>query len=382
MIELKGISWNHSRGFDPMVATAEAYMQSHSDMRITWHKRSLKEFGDFPIEKLAETFDLLVIDHPFVGFGAVDGCIIPLDEHIEADYLDEQAANSVGKSHPSYQWDGHQWALAIDAAAQISAYRADLLDDDPPRTWDEALALARRLRAGGQARVAIPIVPIDSLMSLFSIATSLGEDPCATPEVYVGREIGRAALDILTELADICHPQSMNWNPIHAFDAMSGTNEVAYVPLLFGYSNYGRAGYAEHLVNFTNVPGIKGAILGGTGYAISSRCQHIEQAIDYGKFVASPEVQRGLYFDSGGQPGHRAAWLDDRVNAASNNFFRDTLETLDNSYLRPRYDGYMWFQETAWYAVHEYLKVRSNPDSLLDHIDDLYRQSQREDSAS
>jgi len=386
MIELKGITWDHARGFDPMVATAQAYMQQHPDVKITWKKRSLKEFGDFPIEKLALDFDLLVIDHPFVGFGAADGCLIPLEDHIPADFLADQAANSVGKSHPSYHYAGHQWALAIDAAAQISAYRPDLLTRyaaEIPQTWDEVLALARRLAATGKCWVGLPLVPIDSLMSLFSIAASTGNDPCSTPDIFVDRETGRYALALLSELAAVCHPQSLSWNPIHCFDAMSSGDEVAYVPLLFGYTNYGRAGFRDHLVRFANVPrqqvgGVaRGAILGGTGYAISKRCQQVATAADYGQFVASASTQSGLYFASGGQPGHRQAWLAPQTNAGSNNFFQDTLETLDHAYLRPRYNGYMHFQDTAWYMVHDYLRDQTNPETLLDQLDALYVESQK-----
>jgi multiple sugar transport system substrate-binding protein len=378
MIELKGITWDHARGYNPMIATAEAYMQAHPDVKITWQKRSLKEFGDYPIEKLAEIFDLLVIDHPFVGFAHHSGCLIPLDDYLDADFLADQQANSVGKSHVSYIYGGQQWALAIDAASQISSYRADLLET-PPHTWDEVLALARQLKKTGQQWVGLPLVPIDSFMSLFSIAASMGEDPCSSPDYFLSRPMGRQALGILIELAAVCHPQSMQWNPIQAFNFMSQRDELVYCPLTFGYSNYGRLGFAAKLISFTNIPSVsgisQGAILGGTGYAIGINCQHIPQAVDYGKFVASGEVQRGIYFESGGQPGHRSAWLDERVNAASNNFFKHTLETLDNAYLRPRYNGYIPFQDKAWYTVHDFLREGGTPDTLLDTLDELYRKS-------
>jgi multiple sugar transport system substrate-binding protein len=380
MITLKGITWDHARGYDPMVATAAAYMAAHPDVQITWQKRSLKEFGDFPIEKLADVFDLLVIDHPFVGFAAASRCLIPLDAHIDAGYLADQAANSVGASHASYNYDGHQWALAIDAAAQVSSYRPDLLESsEVPRTWDAVLALARRVRDSGRGYVCMPVCPIDSLMSLFSICAALGEDPCATPEVFVSREIGKTALAVLVELTALGHPRALDWNPIQMYNAMSSTDEIVYCPLAFGYSNYGRAGYASHLIRFTGVPNLResgrGGILGGTGYAISARCQHVAEAVDYGQFVASGDVQRGLYVTSGGQPGHRAAWTSDDVNAASNDFFTDTLDSLDRAYLRPRYHGYMPFQDDAWSLVHAYLKGGGSPDVLLDEIDRRYRES-------
>ena len=112
-----------------MVATAEAYASVQPEVRIVWDTRSLQAFADFPVQKLAESYDLLVIDHPFVGFAAADGCLL-LDEHIDAAVLTDQAANSVGPSHRSYIYGGHQWALATDAAGHVSAYRPDLLAGD------------------------------------------------------------------------------------------------------------------------------------------------------------------------------------------------------------------------------------------------------------
>ncbi|MBW7895866.1 MAG: carbohydrate ABC transporter substrate-binding protein, partial [Opitutaceae bacterium] len=53
LIRLRGIAWNHSRGFTPMVATAQRYGELHPHVEITWEKRSLQAFADAPIEKLA-----------------------------------------------------------------------------------------------------------------------------------------------------------------------------------------------------------------------------------------------------------------------------------------------------------------------------------------
>ncbi|MER3485106.1 MAG: ABC transporter substrate-binding protein, partial [Chloroflexota bacterium] len=143
-IELCGISWDHPRGHDCMVASSEAYMAQHPEVRITWDTRSLKDFGDLPIARLAGKYDLLVIDHPFVGFAAEDGCLLPLDEYLDQAFLADQAANSVGPSHRSYIYAGHQWALATDAAGHVSAYRPDLLDEigGLPGTWDDVLRIA------------------------------------------------------------------------------------------------------------------------------------------------------------------------------------------------------------------------------------------------
>ncbi len=384
MIELKGITWDHSRGYDPMVATAAEFQKKHPDVRISWQRRSLKEFGDFPIDKLAQTFDLLVIDHPFVGRAAATGCLLPLDECIENDFLLEQAENAVGWSHTSYRYAGHQWALAIDAAAQVSSYRADLLEktgEEVPQTWIGLRSLAERRHKAGEHRVAIPLGPIDSLMSFLSLCAIHDDDPCVTEHEVVYRELGEFALGFLRGLLPFLERRSLDCNPIQIYDLMSATDDILYCPLAFGYTNYGRADYAKHLLSFANVPTqynnapSAGAILGGTGYAISSKCQNIDVACEYGKFVADPTTQSGLFFESGGQPGHRSAWRSEATNAASNNFFRNTLQTHDKAYLRPRYHGFMDFQENAWYLTHACLKRELEIHECLDRMDELYRQS-------
>src|SRR3954464_300632 len=115
-VTLNGITWNHSRGYLPLVATAQRFMDCHPGVMLEWQKRSLQAFADEPVERLAEGFDLIVIDHPFAGYAAAHPTLISLDAHLPADFLSDQAANSVGASHDSYNFGGHQWALAIDAA--------------------------------------------------------------------------------------------------------------------------------------------------------------------------------------------------------------------------------------------------------------------------
>ena len=68
--------------------------------------------------------------------------------------------------------------------------------------------------------------------------------------------------------------------------------------------------------------------------------------------MARPEVQRTIYVQGGGQPGHRSAWTDEAVNAAAGGFFRATLGTLDAALPRPRHDGFLGFQDAAWQASH------------------------------
>src|SRR5213075_1562947 len=108
------MTWNHPRGIDPLVAHAKAYRTSH-DVEISWDARPLEDFEAYPLDQLAEQYDLIVIDHPHVGMAASRRCLLQL----EVPPVDQ----TVGHSCQSYYFDGRQWALAIDAAAQISCRR-------------------------------------------------------------------------------------------------------------------------------------------------------------------------------------------------------------------------------------------------------------------
>lgn len=93
---LRGITWNHSRGFTSIVGVTQRYAELHPGTDITWEKRSLSEFESKPIQELAEEYDFLVIDHPWAGFAAKHNVLLPLNEYLPADFLADQRENSVG----------------------------------------------------------------------------------------------------------------------------------------------------------------------------------------------------------------------------------------------------------------------------------------------
>lgn len=358
-----------------MVATAQRFSETHPEIQIAWQKRSLQQFADQPIERLAAEYDLLVIDHPSCGHAAVEGILLPLDGHLPAGFLAEQAANSVGPSHVSYCYDGHQWALATDAATPVSGYRRDLLQraaTEPPETWPQLLELARR------GLVAVPAIPIDSLMNFYMLCLALGEEPFRSASQVVSPHTGISALMMLKQLLDLCDRECLSRNPIATWNLLARSNTVAYCPFAYGYSNYARAGYAEHAVEFGGLvrldqgPRLR-STLGGAGLAVSARCEHIDEAMRYCEYVASAECQRTLYFESGGQSGHRAAWLDGEVNRRCGDFFLKTLATLDEAYLRPRFDGYLEFQDAAGNVVHRFLSGATDASDAMADMSALWR---------
>lgn len=373
---LTGITWNHTRGVVPMIATAQRYSELHTDVEIEWSARTLQQFADQPLDELVKDYDLLIIDHPWVGYVAETEILVPLDEHLPGEYLEDQSDNSVGASYQSYSYGGHQWALPVDAAAPVAASRPDLLEEAGaklPETMQDLLALADR------GLVAFPAIPIDTLMNFYMLCITFGEEPFGSDEQVVSEEIGLQALQFLKRLASKVDPACFERNPIKTYEAMTQGDDIAYCPFAYGYINYARRNYARKRLQFHNLVTMNGqrlrSTLGGTGLAVSAGSDHIETACEYAQLVASPACQQSMYTETGGQPAHKLAWTSDYANNLCEGYLRDTLPTLEHSFLRPRYSGYLHFQDHAGSPIREYLMNGGEEHTILEKINSLYKES-------
>jgi multiple sugar transport system substrate-binding protein len=358
---LKGMTWSHPRGYDPMVATALEWEQ-RGGMAIHWDKRSLQDFESFPVEELARQYDLIVIDHPHVGQVTAEGCLAPLNPI---------ANEFVGRSYPSYTYNGQQWAYPIDAASQVMAYRADQLPE-PPKSWDEVVQLAY----AGQ--VVLPMLAPHSLMTFYTLCANAGF-PCSTEEGdLIEPSIGIEVIEQIRRVTSLIEPSNFAMDPIAASEAMARKDAlVSVMPLGYGYVSYARDGFRSGTLTFADIPlsGHVGAALGGTGIAVSAFSQNIDEARAYAKFVASGDVQRTLYPQSGGQPGHVAGWEDKAVNAAVGGFYRNTRATLEASYVRPRHRGYMAFQDAAARRINAGLLSGNAAAAIVNDLNAMFRES-------
>src|SRR4051812_12658847 len=372
---LRGMTWKHDRGLAPLLATAKYFCEEHSDLTIEWETRSLQEFGEGTVRALADDYDLVIIDHPYMGQVAQEGCFLPLDEHFTPVQLQERERDSVGASYRSYNFEDHQWALPVDAAAQVAGYRADLLQANGfavPQTWEEVLSLAK-LRRGF---VSPALSPLDSLMCFFTLCANLGEPALHGTEQVVGKEIGEEALERLRILAEHSFKEALSANPIAIWEGMSSSDEIAYCPLAFGYSNYARNGYRSKLISFAAIPssgrGPVGATLGGAGVSISASCPYLDLAVEYVSWIAGKVCQRTLYVESGGQPARKTAWLDTYANQLTNGYFTATLPALENAWLRPRFSGFEYFQIKALTVVSDFLRSELSCRETLNQLGELY----------
>jgi multiple sugar transport system substrate-binding protein len=377
MIELTGITWNHSRALPPLVATAQRYEELHSGIRIRWEKRSLHEFGHMPIDELARRFDLIVIDHPWAGFCFARDLVHDLAPLLSPAQHAELRENSVGPTFDSYVYQGKLLAIPIDAATPTPSSRPDLLQrcgSRAPETWTELVALA------DAGRAVMPGFPADLFLNWSMLVAALGGDIAADPERICDEQAGRAGMDLLRRLAEGMPPEIYGWNPIAIAELMTRGDEIAHCAFAYSYGNYCRPTFTDRPLRYGRLPRLDDgrclrSIVGGTGIAVSTKCPDVAVALDYALFTGSAPVQAGIYTLAGGQPSRREAWTDPSLESVAGGFFREALPDQEQCIVRPRYDGYVPLQEEAGVPLQKYLCGEAAADRVWDDMNRCYRRS-------
>lgn len=378
MIKLKGITWDHARGFNPLVGTTAEFIKEHPEISIEWSKRTLAEFGDFPVEKLAENYDLLLIDHPFTGEASAKNLYVNLEQYLTKEQIGIVEKNSIGKTYESYIYDDKVLALPVDAAALVSSVRGDLIEQmglATPKCMEEVFDLAKKLPNGKYIDVAL--CHIDIWCVLLSLCGASGGQDFFHLEKGFPIDLAIEQIAKIRELAKISYHNAYRLNPIQILDKMAQENEVVYSPYLFGYVNYSVEGNYKHIVEFYDAPLWEGAktqtILGGVGIAISTFSKYPKEAAQYIEYVTRPEIQKGLYFQKDGQPAHYNAWNDEENNKVANDFFKNTLNTIEQAYVRPRVPKWNQFQESGSLYLWEAVQNGTSAKEIVEKLDQLYQ---------
>jgi multiple sugar transport system substrate-binding protein len=359
------MTWNHPRGIDPLVACSRVWRE-RTGVEVSWDARTLQDFESYPVKSLAETYDLIVIDHPHVGQITREQCLVPLAVEPPA---------AVGASSESYFFEQRLWALPIDAAAQVQAFRPDRLAA-PMLEWSEVLKLA------ATGVVHCPMRPPHSLMTLYTLCGLLGRSGNVYGPDLIDSQTGRRAYELMRELIGHLDAECFAMDPIAVLDAMSQTeSRVHCVPLIYGYVSYARADFRPARIAFADIPVVEkssapvGSALGGTGIAVSAFSRHRSEAMKLACWLASADCQRGIYAQGGGQPGHSSAWQDPAVNEPVFDFYRNTRATLEGAWVRPRHHGYMSFQATASETLNAALRKGAPAAFVISEINRLFRDS-------
>lgn len=365
----RGLTWDHPRGYDALAEAARRVNADRAEPLIIWEKQPLEGFESAPITELTARYDLVVLDHPHIGEAVAEDCLIPLEDLFGPDQLALWDARSIGPSFRSYAWDGRHWALPLDVATQVGARRPDRITT-APQGWDEIEEIAQSLP------VALSLAGPHGFLNLISMAAS--EGAIVGGDDMLPEGIALPVLARLQRLARRAPRGSAALNPVALLETMGRSDQIALIPLVFGYVTYARAGHVPHPVAFFDTPRTetgRGGVLGGTGIAFSRRCAPDADLRAHAADLLSPGTQRDLFPAFGGQPSARVAWQDAGVNAAWGNFYRDTRETAEQALLRPRFDGFPAFTNAASARLCEALARGEGELATLTALRSLWRDS-------
>ena len=352
--KLKGMTWDHPRGLDCLV-NSDGLLQQQLGVTVDWSARSLLAFGDQHISEFYSDHDLMIIDHPHVPDAVHANAVIALEDVASPSDLELLAKTSVGASHDSYIYQGKHWALAIDTAAQVSAYRPDKTSQGLV-FWDEVLD------AGREGLVLWPHKPVDAFSTFATLMAQKNHALCSTDQ-YIDKAAAAEVLTFMIELASVVPAQCLTMNPIEAAEYLVTTEREHYSICMYGYTNYSRDGFRTRPIVYDDVPSFdglaSGSQLGGAGIAISSASKNVELAAKVAILLSLPEIQSTTYVEACGQPGNLAAWKAPHANAITRNFFNNTLRTLERAWVRPRFLGWPDVQYQSSLVIHKILKEKN-----------------------
>lgn len=362
-----GLTWDHPRGYNALAAAASR-AAVEGGVRIKWAKQPLEGFESHPIADLAARYDLLVLDHPHIGEAVASDCLVALEDLFTTADIAGWQERTVGPALDSYLWHGRHYALPLDVATQVMAWRRDLVGERPV-TWDDVARLSEH------APVAVSISGPHAICTFFSICVSLGEEPRG--ERLVSDAIAIEALGRMARLSARAPRGTEAYNPIRLLEAMATSDSIALVPLVYGYVNYSRTVRGRHAVAFGEAPviaagGRPGSVLGGTGIALTKRARPDRPLLDHLRWLMSLDAQARFIPEHDGQPSARDAWRSDAVNATVGGFYRNTLATVEAAYVRPRHDGYIAFQTEGSAIIRAGILGQRPPATILPQLRDAW----------
>ena len=383
MRELLGITWDHPRGIDALAAAGRSY-ELQNGVAVRWRARSLESFEQTPVTALVNDFDLVALDHPFIGDAVQAGALLQLDDILGGREIEQREQDSCGPSAQSYRWQGSVWAGAVDAACMVSALNnVALRGVSGPRSWSEVSILSRSI---GADRVLIAANPTHLYGTLLCLCEDLAPN---SPRQDDGRPAWWAdsgiepsllveAMNRLRELLTLCAPESLELDPITVLERIATEDDIAaYTPLVFGYSTYSTPGPDQGRVTFAEAPSTSGqpvgTLTGGVGLAVSSQSRSATIAADFVRFATDSSVQAKVMAPVGGQVGRRSVALDPEVDRRSGGFYSGTIQTMDRAFLRPRLIGYPSFQRAAASALHAEFRRGQAASDIATTLNGLWR---------
>jgi multiple sugar transport system substrate-binding protein len=297
---------------DPIPGLLREFERAHPGVTVrseplTWTSDEQHQFYVINLEGASPTFDVLMLDVIWVPEFAQAGWLLDLSPWVTRAEL----APHFPAAAAAASWRGRVWGLPWNMNVGVLYYRADLLARyrlAPPRTWEELVEQAVRIREGERDRRLDGVLwqgkqyeglVVNTLEHLWASGTGLLDD-----HDRVLPEPRRAAAALAFMRGMIDSGVSPSW-------VTAGDEELTRRPFGDGHAIFLRSWpYAMDLfeaegspvrgrVGIAPLPGHRdgGAGVGATGgfhLAVNRRTRHAEAAVALIRFLAGEHGQRAL----------------------------------------------------------------------------------------
>lgn len=382
MIKLTGITWENPRGYDPLVRASAIYQDQNPHIRVEWEQYPWYEFEKRILNDFANktnVYDLIMFDHPWTGTISVKDWILPWDDYLPAGYFDELKNRVVAPSTESYFLNGKHWALPLDAASHCALYqKVPSLNYQLPNHWEDIKMWAIQMqKAGFDTPLVLSIQGVLGSCLFLSMMAAYGKPAFSNPtQENIDIEAAKYILNLIKELQAFCPAGSSSWGPWDIYENFRANNQLLYSPSIFAYVNYvGEENSGPNLYLSTTPSfrhnNLSRAILGGVGLGLTRTCKNVAEAVKYGTFLMSDEIQKDVFPTNNGQPALKAVWEDEMINRQFNYFYSCLKPNMENGYIRPRYSGFHEVELAIGETLQSWWDNESSVDKVIEKLNKI-----------
>jgi multiple sugar transport system substrate-binding protein len=355
---------------DALAKPAARFGREHPGIRVELVRGPLdtEAISDLAIGSLLlgeSPYDLLMVDVTWTAKYAAAGWLRPLEAYLGDDALEEM----VPGARLGNRFGGHLWRMPLTGDTGLLFWRTDLMEQ-PPRSTDELLAMARELQRSGKVRwgylwqgrqyEGLSCVMLEALHAF----GARWWDP-ATQSTVLGSPAATRAAEWLAMLVrtGVTPPSVANFAENDALQLFAA-GEAAFLriwPYAWkeiekgGGPVVGKVGAAPVVA----APGeAGGATLGTWGFSLPTASPHPIEAAEVMRWFTGPEVQRELVLDQGYAPTWRKLYEDPGL-AEVHPLLAVQRASLEHPLVRPLTPLYAQFSDVLQRQVNGMLTGQS-----------------------
>ena len=335
-----------------------------------------------------DAFDLVATNSAYVAPLAASGALEPLESCL-AEAPEGYNAEDILFT---YGYNGETYSIPFDVSTHFLYYREDLINE-PPRTWDEYLELAKgytqSLNADSPTRygAALTALPGPELPKVFySVMWSMGgeimdEDGSVlvdSPDAVEAAEYYRSLVD-----AGVLAPDIISWGFPNVLDALR-TGQVAmagpYWNAAYPQIQASDSPYKDQIA-ITLIPGVRqddGSILRtpfqhGWAFVMNANSDNKELACGFLQYATSEEGML-IYAQNGGTPARRSVLQNPDLQPRE--YYDLMLESLEMAEDEPAVPYYLEMHEVMNQALSNVLTTSQEPAAVMEEAAERIRELQ------